>query len=338
MASQLKSAIQRATTPAEETDEGDPIALIELTEILGQNQKLAGDAVKLIKARIKDKDARISAISMEVLDACMQIGGPALQEIVAKKTLDRVRRIGAGGPQIPEALRNKAANLLLKWGDEYGSDPKFLAFQKAAKEIQYLENKEARMAQVEAMKHESFEAEEEAVAAAQQEDRPPPPPPPPPPTDEMMSPKLFLSTTRENMQLLESMLQENEMKVTQDETLAQVAYGLKLSLRQIEHLATTVQDEEVLTEVLEISDRVHETVNKYDSALESDRREQGLAEGGDLSSLSFNGSPATRPLSSYSSPSSFPSASPHIGPSVSETPSTVFDRSTMGDESGSESD
>mmetsp|Transcript_1876 Transcript_1876/g.5662 ORF Transcript_1876/g.5662 Transcript_1876/m.5662 type:complete len:187 (+) Transcript_1876:83-643(+) len=113
MSNQLKNAIQRATTPSEETDEGDPIALIELTEILGQNQKLAGDAVKLIKARIKDKDPRISSISMEVLDACMQTGGQAVQEIVAKKALDRMRRIGAGGAQIPEALRNKASNLLL---------------------------------------------------------------------------------------------------------------------------------------------------------------------------------------------------------------------------------
>uniref|UniRef100_A0A7S4JU10 VHS domain-containing protein n=3 Tax=Guillardia theta TaxID=55529 RepID=A0A7S4JU10_GUITH len=331
MSNQLKNAIQRATTPSEETDEGDPIALIELTEILGQNQKLAGDAVKLIKARIKDKDPRISSISMEVLDACMQTGGQAVQEIVAKKALDRMRRIGAGGAQIPEALRNKASNLLLKWGDEYGLDPKFLAFQKAAKEIQYLENKEARLAHEEAMKHESFEAEEEQVAhAAQNDERPPPPP-----IDDMISPKLFLSTTRENMQLLESMLQEKEMSVTQDETMAQVAYGLKLSLRQIEHLATNVQEEELLTEVLELSDKVHETVDKYDEALESDRREKGLPE--DPSSSSFNGSPATRPISSYSSPSSFPTTSPHIGPAVSETPSTVFDRSTMGDDSDSDS-
>jgi hypothetical protein len=86
----LKGSISRATEPSGEDGEGDPTAMVEINIILQEHPNLMVEAVKAIKARIKDKNQRVQIIALDLLDQCLQSNGIQLQMHVMKKVLPRV--------------------------------------------------------------------------------------------------------------------------------------------------------------------------------------------------------------------------------------------------------
>ena len=85
----LKASVYRATEPSGD-DEGDPTAMVDINIILQEHPNLMVEAVKAIKARIKDKNEKVQIIALDLLDQCMQSNGIQLQMHVMKKVLPRV--------------------------------------------------------------------------------------------------------------------------------------------------------------------------------------------------------------------------------------------------------
>lgn len=150
-AATLQAAVHKATTPnwdaAPEEQEGDPIAMVEVTEAVINNPKLTADLVKFVKARIKDQNTQVTFIALDVLDQCMESLGFQCQALVQKKVLERIGKIATPGAKgIPEMVRSKAATCITMWGDRYGSDPRLDGFKKAALMVQSREVKDVREA------------------------------------------------------------------------------------------------------------------------------------------------------------------------------------------------
>jgi len=139
-AAKLKAAVFRATNDAGD-GEGDPAAMIEISEKLREHPNLIVEAVKNIKARIKDKSPAVSLLALDLLDQCMQSNGLQLQMQVQKKVLPRILKFALPNKGTHQLINLKCANLIRSWV-EYGSDGRLSEFANASKELARAEEKE----------------------------------------------------------------------------------------------------------------------------------------------------------------------------------------------------
>ncbi len=129
----MKGSIFRATEPSGENGEGDPTAMVKINIILQEHPNLMVEAVKAIKARIKDKNQRVQIIALDLLDQCLQSNGIQLQMHVMKKVLPRVLKFAKG--ECRRAVAQKAASLIKSWATLYGADDCMKDYEMANREL-----------------------------------------------------------------------------------------------------------------------------------------------------------------------------------------------------------
>ena len=136
----LKAAIMRGTTDTG-NGEGDPTGVVEIIELLKEHPHFISEAVKHLKARIKDRNPTTSCIAMDLLNQCMQNMGHDFQLHVIKKVLQRILKFSISRDQHPQ-VQQKAAAYISIWADTYGTDELLIDFSKCAEER--LRTEEAR--------------------------------------------------------------------------------------------------------------------------------------------------------------------------------------------------
>lgn len=133
-AMKLKAAVYRGTTDTGD-GEGDPTGIVEINEILKDKPHLITEAVKFLKARIKDRSPVTSCIAMDLLDQCMQSNGFQFQLYVIKKVLQRILKLSLPNKGQHPHVQQKAAALIKFWANTYSTDARLYEFSNAAKEL-----------------------------------------------------------------------------------------------------------------------------------------------------------------------------------------------------------
>ena len=137
----LKASVYRATEPSGD-DEGDPTAMVDINIILQEHPNLMVEAVKAIKARIKDKNEKVQIIALDLLDQCMQSNGIQLQMHVMKKVLPRVLKFANPSKRECErTCQQKSAALIKTWAALYGTDGRMKDYENANRELTRAEEK-----------------------------------------------------------------------------------------------------------------------------------------------------------------------------------------------------
>jgi hypothetical protein len=232
----LKASVYRATEPSPEDGEGDPTAMIEISDILKEHPNLMVEAVKAIKARVKDKNERVQVIALDLLDQTMQSSGIQMQMNVMKKVLPRVLKFA--NPTKRECSRDcqqKAAALIRAWASMYGADGRMKEYEAAGKELARAEEKlQLQRAAAERMALSQQRAQEERglprlgnQPSQNRELRGMPP------LGErggrgmeqqqMQMPVVDIDQTREFLTLLKAMMEDRDSDIRNNEALAEVA-------------------------------------------------------------------------------------------------------------------
>ena len=133
-AMKLKAAVYRGTTDTGD-GEGDPTGIVEINEILKDKAHLITEAVKFLKARIKDRSPVVSCIAMDLLDQCMQSNGLQFQLHVMKKVLPRILKFSIPNKGQHPHVQQKAAALIKFWANTYSADARLFEYSNAAKEL-----------------------------------------------------------------------------------------------------------------------------------------------------------------------------------------------------------
>jgi hypothetical protein len=133
-AMKLKAAVYRGTTDTGD-GEGDPTGIVEINEILKDKPHLITEAVKFLKARVKDRSPVTSCIAMDLLDQCMQSNGFQFQLYVIKKVLQRILKLSLPNKGQHPHVQQKAAALIKFWANTYSTDARLYEFSNAAKEL-----------------------------------------------------------------------------------------------------------------------------------------------------------------------------------------------------------
>ena len=133
-AMKLKAAVYRGTTDTGD-GEGDPTGIVEINEMLKDKPHLITEAVKYLKARIKDRSPVTSCIAMDLLDQCMQSNGFQFQLYVVKKVLQRILKLALPNKGQHPHVQQKAAALIKFWANSYSADARLFEFSNAAKEL-----------------------------------------------------------------------------------------------------------------------------------------------------------------------------------------------------------
>jgi hypothetical protein len=130
----LKAAVHRGTTDAG-YGEGDPTGIVVITEVLRSKPDLVTEAVKLLKARIKDRSPTTSYFALDLLDQCMRCCGFPFQLYVTKKVLSRILKLALPNKGNHPNIQAKAASLIRAWANDYGSDGRLCDFATFAREL-----------------------------------------------------------------------------------------------------------------------------------------------------------------------------------------------------------
>ena len=100
---------------------GEANTAAEINQVLYEKPNLASEAVSIIKARIKDKNASTSKIAMDLLGELMSTNDHSFHTIVQQKVLSRVSKLAAPNKGIHPHVQRRAEALIRVWGTRYGS-------------------------------------------------------------------------------------------------------------------------------------------------------------------------------------------------------------------------
>ena len=135
----VRSSIHRATH-SDDIRNGIHEACLEITKHLQKQPCLIPNTVAMIKADIKDPRHGTSCLAFDLLDQLMSAMNSDFRVSVAKKLLSRILKLSLPNKGIHPQVQKKAASMIRKWADEFGSDPNMIAFANAARELMKKEN------------------------------------------------------------------------------------------------------------------------------------------------------------------------------------------------------
>mmetsp|Transcript_54318 Transcript_54318/g.129098 ORF Transcript_54318/g.129098 Transcript_54318/m.129098 type:complete len:757 (-) Transcript_54318:201-2471(-) len=331
-AAKLKASVYRATCDSG-GGEGDAAAMIEINEILLEHPHLITEAVKNVKARVKDRDPVVGVIALDLLDQLMQSHGFQLQLHVIKKVLPRVLKMATPMKGNPPSIQAKSAVLIRSWASTYGSDVRLKEYADSALTLNRSEEK-VHMQQLQVRQRMAAldqYADREGRTQARQN-----------PTSPNMRPQgqggagggeipmaqmsaqdeqaineamhrsqtqvVDLDQIRENLELMTSMMAADEANIRHNEVLGEVAVLCKGCQVAIMNQIGDINDEAQLSQFLAMNDTLADTLATYERKVKQggtgaprvSESEQTLTDGTTLASYgaaSYLSSPEMRPLS-----------------------------------------
>eukprot|EP00291_Cryptomonas_curvata_P017211 CAMPEP_0172159182 /NCGR_PEP_ID=MMETSP1050-20130122/4817_1 /TAXON_ID=233186 /ORGANISM="Cryptomonas curvata, Strain CCAP979/52" /LENGTH=281 /DNA_ID=CAMNT_0012828719 /DNA_START=148 /DNA_END=990 /DNA_ORIENTATION=- len=277
-AMKLKAAVYRGTTDTGD-GEGDPTGIVEINEMIKDKPHLITEAVKYLKARIKDRSPVTSCIAMDLLDQCMQSNGFQFQLYVVKKVLQRILKLALPNKGQHPHVQQKAAALIKFWANSYSADARLFEFSNAAKELARKEEMArgsgappggavpARQADYSSVRRPDTGSHIPAAAPAEERWETWNPGPEPGVPVGYRGPALAfapgpfdLEQAKDNLALISAMLAAEDGDPRANEALAEVAMLCRASLAGIMGQIELTQDEAAVVEMLSVHEQLTERI------------------------------------------------------------------------------